>query len=581
MKTGRPRRGVRSMEARRRARAERFRRPLQPGHRVRRGRTAGRGAAVPRALRPRGPGGAVRPDIARVRKMLGQLRLDHRRMRRTSSCSGIVALVELGHCVDRRVLAYARRTSPADGPVILISIDTLRADHLPAYGYTQGAHAEHRRAGGDRRAVRARLLARAADAAGAHERSCRASCRSSTACATTSASPSRPGNGSCSSALHDRGLADRRLRLRLRAAPGDRASTRASTPSTASCRRVRRAVDRPGAARRRADARGRRKVARRARDRRSRSSCSSISTSRTSRMRRRSASRSIEPYDGEIAYADEIVGRLLDRLRAHRVYDRVDDRAARRTTAKGSAITASRSTACSSTSETTHVPLIDEAAGPATSARRVAAPVQHIDLVPTILDLVGAPMPPGLHGRSLKPLLDGTGTLRRHRHLRRGALLALPLRLERAVRADRFALSVDPRAARRVVRPRTRSAGIRVDCRRAAAGAAGDAHRARDADRARVDRARRRRSSTRIGSGSPRSATSAAATSTSLSLPGDSLARSERQGPGAREIPARLGSRRRPEIRRGDGALSRGAARRSRDDATSGCSSPRSRCARA
>src|SRR5690606_10676402 len=27
----------------------------------------------------------------------------------------------------------------ADGPIILISIDTLRADRLPAYGYTQGS----------------------------------------------------------------------------------------------------------------------------------------------------------------------------------------------------------------------------------------------------------------------------------------------------------------------------------------------------------------------------------------------------------------------------------------------------------
>src|SRR5215213_27477 len=27
--------------------------------------------------------------------------------------------------------------SPADGPIIVISIDTLRADRLPAYGYTK------------------------------------------------------------------------------------------------------------------------------------------------------------------------------------------------------------------------------------------------------------------------------------------------------------------------------------------------------------------------------------------------------------------------------------------------------------
>src|SRR6266851_1208926 len=32
---------------------------------------------------------------------------------------------------------WMRSYSPADGPIILISIDTLRADHLPAYGYTK------------------------------------------------------------------------------------------------------------------------------------------------------------------------------------------------------------------------------------------------------------------------------------------------------------------------------------------------------------------------------------------------------------------------------------------------------------
>src|SRR5215212_6411931 len=32
---------------------------------------------------------------------------------------------------------YARASSPVSGPIILISIDTLRADHLPAYGYTK------------------------------------------------------------------------------------------------------------------------------------------------------------------------------------------------------------------------------------------------------------------------------------------------------------------------------------------------------------------------------------------------------------------------------------------------------------
>jgi len=41
------------------------------------------------------------------------------------------------------------------------------------------------------------------------------------------------------------------------------------------------------------------------------------------------------------------------------------------------------------------------------AGRRVAAPVQHIDILPTVLDLVRAPIPSGLRGRSLRPVLDG------------------------------------------------------------------------------------------------------------------------------------------------------------------------------
>src|SRR6185503_1465865 len=45
------------------------------------------------------------------------------------------------------------------------------------------------------------------------------------------------------------------------------------------------------------------------------------------------------------------------------------------------------------------------------AGRRVADLVQHLDLVPTILDLVKAPGVGSLRGRSLKPVLEGTGTL--------------------------------------------------------------------------------------------------------------------------------------------------------------------------
>ena len=53
-----------------------------------------------------------------------------------------------------------------------------------------------------------------------------------------------------------------------------------------------------------------------------------------------------------------------------------------------------------------HVPLIVKQPDSDGAGRRVVAPVQHIDLLPTILDLVRAPIPSGIRGRSLRPTLD-------------------------------------------------------------------------------------------------------------------------------------------------------------------------------
>jgi tetratricopeptide (TPR) repeat protein len=51
------------------------------------------------------------------------------------------------------------------------------------------------------------------------------------------------------------------------------------------------------------------------------------------------------------------------------------------------------------------VPLFIKQPGLEGAGRRIALPVQHIDLVPTILDLVRAPVPGGLRGRSLRAIL--------------------------------------------------------------------------------------------------------------------------------------------------------------------------------
>jgi tetratricopeptide (TPR) repeat protein len=54
-----------------------------------------------------------------------------------------------------------------------------------------------------------------------------------------------------------------------------------------------------------------------------------------------------------------------------------------------------------------HVPLLVKQPAREGAGRRIAIRVQHIDLLPTILDFVRAPIPSGLRGRSLRALLEG------------------------------------------------------------------------------------------------------------------------------------------------------------------------------
>ncbi len=177
------------------------------------------------------------------------------------------------------------------------------------------------------------------------------------------------------------------------------------------------------------------------------------------------------PYDGEIAYADELVGRLLGRLRGSGLYDRstillLADHG------EGLGDHGEQEHGMFLYQETTHVPLMIKVAGHHKHLR-VAAPVQHIDVVPTILDLIGAPIPGSLHGRSLKPLLDGTGTvadsgiyaeaLYSRYHFGWSELYSLTdtrYRLIRAPRDELFDLERDPRESRSIAadRPQVRQA---------------------------------------------------------------------------------------------------------------------------
>jgi choline-sulfatase len=118
---------------------------------------------------------------------------------------------------------------------------------------------------------------------------------------------------------------------------------------------------------------------------------------------------SLAPYDGAIAYADEILGRFVHFLKTQQLYDQstivlVSDHG------EGLGDHGEQEHGLFVYDEAIHVPLIIKQAGGADAGRRVTDLVQQADIVPTVLDLVKAPVPGNLRGRSLKALADGTGT---------------------------------------------------------------------------------------------------------------------------------------------------------------------------
>ena len=98
--------------------------------------------------------------------------------------------------------------------------------------------------------------------------------------------------------------------------------------------------------------------------------------------------------------ADEVVGRLVAELKRTRRYN---DSTIIFTAAHGDP-----SSGETLDDASLRVPLMVKQPGEAGAGRRVPLPVQHIDLLPTLLDLVRAPMPSGLRGRSLRAILDKT-----------------------------------------------------------------------------------------------------------------------------------------------------------------------------
>ncbi len=111
-----------------------------------------------------------------------------------------------------------------------------------------------------------------------------------------------------------------------------------------------------------------------------------------------------DTYGGEIAYADQSLGVILDELRKAGVYDRT---VVIMTSDHGESMMDHREAthAFLAYGSSLHVPLIMRYPG-AAGGRRVKQRVATVDIVPTILDLVGVEAPEGLHGRSLVPLIE-------------------------------------------------------------------------------------------------------------------------------------------------------------------------------
>ena len=109
-------------------------------------------------------------------------------------------------------------------------------------------------------------------------------------------------------------------------------------------------------------------------------------------------------YAAEVSFMDGYLGRLLERLDAA---DLRRDTVVVFLSDHGESLTQHGRIGHGDTlyDEVLRVPLILSLPGVIPAGRRVEAPVELVDVAPTVLDLLGAEAPPDLQGRSLLPLL--------------------------------------------------------------------------------------------------------------------------------------------------------------------------------
>jgi arylsulfatase A-like enzyme/predicted Zn-dependent protease len=173
------------------------------------------------------------------------------------------------------------------------------------------------------------------------------------------------------------------------------------------------------------------------------------------------------PYDGEIAYADEIVAGLVRYLRERDWYDDalvvlLSDHG------EGLGDHGEQEHGLFLYDEAVRVPLIVKLPRSEGRGRRVRELAQHADLLPTIVDLAGGQPPLGGGGRSLRPLLEGHSAEWQERGIYAEALFGRyhfgwrelysftdsRFRLIRAPREELYDLQQDPREQRNLAAER-------------------------------------------------------------------------------------------------------------------------------
>jgi arylsulfatase A-like enzyme/Tfp pilus assembly protein PilF len=162
-------------------------------------------------------------------------------------------------------------------------------------------------------------------------------------------------------------------------------------------------------------------------------------------------------YDGDISYADELVGRFLDRLKSRGLYDRA---IVVLTSDHGEGLKdhGEDEHGIFLYREAVHVPLIVRLPGGVRAGTRVAGVVAQSDLAPTLLELAGVPAD-GMDGVSLRASLDGNApsgslvyseTFYPRYHFGWSELFAVTENRYRYIRAPRpelFDITSDPREA--------------------------------------------------------------------------------------------------------------------------------------